>query len=180
MKIDTHTFPDNTKELLFVLTPSETVLKDLAFFKQDTERLVGYTYESRHSLAHITLGHAITEKPIQLIYSVAAAAHHVAPFTLYIKDCSTSHCGSNRNIFLDIVNKPSVSSITENVFEPAHAIDNPQIAIANNLPKEDFIKAWPYFENIHYSQHFTCQDITVLQRAGARWVHYESIPLGPN
>lgn len=180
MKIDTHTFSDNTTELLFVLTPSEPVQKDLAYFKKDTERLVGYTYESRHSLAHITLGRTSTEKPTQLMYAVAAIASNLTPFTVFIKDCSTFHHGSNRTIYLDIVNKPAVNSITENICGLTHAVDNPHLTIARNLPYDDFLKAWPYFENVHYSQHFTCQDITVLQRTGVRWTYYESIPLGVN
>lgn len=180
MKIDTNTFSENTTELLFVLTPSEPVQKDLAYFKKDTERLVGYPYESRHSLAHITIGRTTTEKPTQLIYAVAAVASHLTPFTVFIKDCSTFHHGANRTIFLDVVNKPAVNAVTEKIFGPTHANDNPHITIARNLPYDDFLKAWPYFENVHYSQHFTCENITVLQRTGNRWAHYESIPLGIN
>lgn len=180
MKIDTHTFQDNATELLFVLTPSESVQKDLAHFKKDTARLVGYTYESRHSLAHITLGYTSTDKPTQLIWSIASRLSHVSPLSIYIKDCSTFHNGANRTIFLDVVNKPAVNSVTENIFELIHAVDIPHLTIARNLPYDDFLKAWPYFENVHYSQHFTCTDITVLQRTGNRWTYYESIPLGTN
>ena len=180
MKMDTDTFQDNAMELLFVLTPSEPVQKDLAYFKKDTERLVGYTYESRHSLAHITLGYTTTDKPTQLIWSIASRASDLSPFTVYLKDCSTFHHGLTRTIFLDVVNKPAVTSITENIFGPSHAIGNPNLTIARNLPYDDFLKVWPYFENVHYSQHFTCQDITVLHRVGVRWMYYESIPLGAN
>lgn len=180
MKFNTHTFQDNATELLFVLTPSEPVQKDLAYFKKDTERLVGYMYESRHSLAHITLGHTTTDRPTQLVWSIASRVSHLTPLSIYLKDCSTFHHGANRTIFLDVVNKPAVNSITENIPELSHTVDKPHLTIARNLPYDDFLKAWPYFENMHYSQHFTCDEITVLQRTGNRWTYYDSIPLGIN
>lgn len=177
MKINEQNFNDNIKEFLFVLTPPSPMQQDVDHLKRDAEQLVGYPYKSRFAKAHITLGHCITDQPNKIIWALADKAQEIAPVTVHIKDCNTLHHGENRSICLDVVNKTSVMTVTENIADFAETVDTPHLTIARNLPYQDFLKAWPYFENVHYSQHFTCDHITVLQRAGTRWIPYEQIPL---
>jgi hypothetical protein len=42
------------------------------------------------------------------------------------------------------------------------------------------LKTWLYLKDFHYSQHFLCDRITVLARAGKRWTHYRDIMFAPS
>lgn len=170
-------FSEKSKELLFVLTPPTPLQETVSHFKKDAESLVGYPYKSRYAKAHITLGYCITDQPLKLIWSIADKMQTHAPFHIHIKDCRPLLHGENRSICLDVANKSTVTDITDNLSELTETTDTPHLTIARNLPYEDFAKAWPYFQNIHYSNNFICDRITVLERAGNRWIPYEQIPL---
>ncbi len=177
MKINQDTFSEKAKELLFVLTPPSPLQETVSHLKKDAESLVGYPYKSRYAKAHITIGYCITDQPLKLIWSIADKVQSVSPIHVHIKDCRPLHHGENRSICLDVANKSSVLNITENLSELTEAVEAPHLPIAHNLPYEDFAKAWPYFANVHYSNNFVCDHITVLERSGNRWIPYEQIPL---
>lgn len=177
MEISGDTYNHNIKEFLFVLTPSTPLQEKVSKLKKDAQQLVGYPYRSRYAKAHITLGYCITDQPVKLIWSIADKVQSITPFTVHIKDCRSLHHGENRSICLDVVNKVAVREITENLNELTETVDTPHLTIARNLPYDDFLKAWYYFETIQYSQNFMCDHITVLERSGTRWIPYEQIPL---
>jgi hypothetical protein len=79
---------------------------------------------------------------------------------------------------MDVVNKYPIRDIFEKIVkeEPQYT---PSITIAKNLTDEDFLKAMPYLKSLHYSQHFTCDRITVLARSEKRWMHYQDIEFAP-
>jgi hypothetical protein len=165
-------------ELLFIIAPPPHICSDVAVLKDDVHYLIGHTFADRYSKAHISLFRYEDEFTGELLAFVEEKAAAFQPFNVFLKDFGVFRQGSNRSIYLDIVNKFAVSEIFESlVKESADYV--PHISIAKNLSDADFLKCWPYLKGLNYgNQHFVCDRITVLIRNGSRWAHYRDIPFG--
>lgn len=166
------------KELMFLISPNQGVTSDVRVLKDDVHYLTGKRFESQDSKAHITLfTDRYKETEIERVLAVIEERlQNFNAFEVIIKDFGVFHHGSNRTIYMDIVNKYRIRDIFESI---KNTEDNftPHITIAKNLPAEDFLKCWPYFKSLHYSQHFRCERITVLSKSGKRWGLYKEIML---
>ena len=165
------------QELLFIIAPPRHIKSDVSVLKDDVQYLIGHEFDDRYSTACITLFNYSDEHVTDMIEHVESKAAHFKPFNIFIKDLNVFYTGTNRTIYLDIVNKYPVRDIFEKLIkEDAGYI--PHITIAKKLAAEDFLKAWPYLKDLPYSQHFLCDRITVLARAENRWVHFKDIVFG--
>jgi hypothetical protein len=166
------------QELFFIIAPPRHIKSDVSVLKDDVQYLIGREFDDRHSIAHISLFKFINQKHVQdIVEHVESIATHFKPFNIFIKNMVAFHHGSYRTICLDIVNKYNICDIFEKtVKEDVHY--KPNITIARKLAAEDFLKAWPYLKDFHYSQHFLCDRITVLARSENKWIHFKDIMFG--
>lgn len=170
----------SVKELFFIIAPPRHIASDVSVLKDDVHYLIGRPLEDRYAKAHISLFRfSDTEKHMHhMIRFVEAKAAGFQPFNVFLKDFGVFYTGSQRTIYMDIVNKTPLQEIYEKLIREDRTF-TPCITIAKNLAVEDFLRCWPYLKGLHYSnQHFLCDRITVLARTDSRWVHYKDIVFG--
>jgi 2'-5' RNA ligase len=165
------------KELFFMISPPPHILSDAFVLKDDVHYLIGHPFEDRYSRAHISLFKYNDEHVEDMIRHVTAKAAYMKPFNVFLKNLNVFHHGTERTIYLDIVNKYPVRDIFEKLIREDSGY-TPHITIARKLSSEDFLKVWPYMKDLAYSQHFLCDRITVLARGENQWIHYRDIMLG--
>jgi 2'-5' RNA ligase len=176
MKTSVVKVKSKVQELLFVISPGANIERDISVLKDDVQYLTGKKFDDRFAKAHITLFNYVGDNPDEILDYIEERAANTSPFNIFLKDFNVFYGGSKRSIYLDIINKYAVSDLFD-LFEKDEAT-TPHLSIARNLSAEDFLKCWPYFKAMHYSQHFCCDTITVLCKEGKRWVHYKDILLG--
>lgn len=165
------------QELFFIIAPPRHIMSDVSVLKDDVHYLIGHPFDDRFSRGHISLFKYADEHSEDMIGHVEEKAAAFKPFNIFIKDFSVFYSGLKRTIYMDIVNKYPVRDIFEKLIKEDAGF-TPHITIAKNLSSEDFLKAWPYLNELPYSQHFTCDRITVLTRSENKWVHYRDIVFG--
>ena len=180
MKPLTVKISEEVRELFFVISPPPHIMSDVSVLKDDVQFLVGHELEDRYAKANISLFKFDDKKHFdEIIRFVESKAMEFEPFNIFLKNLNFFHQGPNRTIYLDIVNKYLVQDIFEKVVKEDLSY-TPHISIARNMQPEDFLKTWLYLKDLHYSQHFVCDRITVLARAGKRWAHYRDILFSPS
>ena len=168
------------QELFFIISPPRHIMSDVSVMKDDVQYLVGKELQDRHTRAHISL-FKYSENEMRMKHMlrfVEARASEIQPFNVFLKDFGVFYNGSQRTIYLDIVNKFHIQDMFEKIVkeEPAYI---PNIAVAKNLHVDDFLRCWPYLKGLNYSnQHFLCDRITVLAKTEKGWRHYKDIMLG--
>ena len=165
------------KELFFMISPPRHIMSDVFVLKDDVHYLIGHEFEDRYSKAHVSLFKYSDVHVDNMIRHVEAKAARFKPFNIFIKDLNVFYNGSQRTIYMDIVNKYPLRDIFEKLIKEDSGY-TPHITIAKRLAAEDFLKAWPYLKDLPYSQHFLCDRITVLARGENQWVHYKDILFG--
>jgi 2'-5' RNA ligase len=165
------------KELFFLLAPPPHIMSDVSVLKDDVQFLIGHELEDRYSKAHISLFKYSDQHIDDIIRFVATRATHFKPFNVFLKNLNVFHHGTNRTIYMDVVNKYPIRDIFEKVVKEDINF-TPHITIAKNIGIEDFLKCWAYLKDLSYSQHFLCDRITVLAREDKKWVHYRDIMFG--
>ena len=165
------------KELFFLLAPPPHIVSDVSVLKDDVQFLIGHELEDRYSKGHISLFKYSDQHIDDIIRFVATRATHFKPFNVFLKNLNVFHHGSNRTIYMDVVNKYPIRDIFEKVVKEDINF-TPHISIAKNMSIEDFLKCWAYLKDLSYSQHFLCDRITVLARGDKKWVHYRDIMFG--
>ena len=166
---------NSIKELFFIIAPPRHIISDVSVLKDDVHYLTGRTFNDRFSKAHISLFKYHDKHLDDMIDFVEEKACEFKPFNVFVKDFGAFHHGSSRTIYMDIVNKYPIRDIFEKLIK-GNTDFIPHITIARNISDEDFLKSWPYLASLRYSQHFTCDCITVLARSEKRWIHYKDIP----
>lgn len=165
------------KELFFIISPPRHIMSDVFVLKDDVHYLTGREFEGRYAKAHISLFRYSDEHVDDMIRYVEQKAANFKPFNIFIKNLNVFYNGSERTIYMDIVNKYPLRDIFEKLIKEESGYI-PHIAIAKKLSTEDFLKTWPYLKDFPYSQHFLCDRITVLARAEGQWVHYRDLMFG--
>lgn len=165
------------QELFFIIAPPPHIMSDVSVLKDDVHYLTGKTLKDRYSKAYISLFKYADEHIDDMLRHVESKAAAFKPFNVFIKNFSVFYQASGRTVYMDIINKYPIREIFEKLIRE-DAEFTPHITIARNLSVEDFMKAWPYLDNLPYSQHFTCDRITVLARGEKHWVHYKDILFG--
>lgn len=177
MKSTTVKTTNPVKELFFIIAPPRHIMSDVFVLKDDIHYLIGHEFDDRYSRAHISLFKYSDQHADDMIRHVEKRAAYFKPFNIFIKNLNVFYQGSQRSIYLDIVNKYPVRDIFEKIIKEDPAF-TPHIMLAKKLAAEDFLKAWPCLKDFHYSQHFLCDRITVLARSDNQWVHQKDIMFG--
>jgi len=176
-KLSTIKLQNPVRELLFMITPPPHILSDVSVLKDDVQYLIGRKFDDRFSKGYIPLFTYDDQHVDDMMSFVEEKATEFNPFNIFIKDFGVFYNGNKRTIYMDVVNKYPIRDIFEKIVkEEPHYI--PAITIAKNLTDEDFLKAMPYLKSLRYSQHFTCDRLTVLARSENKWVHYQDIEFG--
>jgi 2'-5' RNA ligase len=143
--------------------------------KDDVHYLIGHQLEDRHSVAHISLFKYSDQYFNDMIRFVEGRASQFKPFNIFLKDFGVFYNGSQRTIYMDVVNKYPIQEIFEKLVKEDTQY-TPHITIAKNLSTADFLRCWPYLRRLNYSnQHFLCDRITVLARSDKKWMHFKDI-----
>lgn len=178
MKTTPQKIDSPVQELFFMIAPPPHIKSDVSVLKDDVHYLIGHEFEDRYSRAHISLFKYDNVEHIEgMLHHVQSKAQHFKPFNIFIKDLNVFYQGSNRTIYLEIVNKYPLREIFERLIKEDVNF-TPHITVSRNLSSEDFLKTWPYLKDLKYSQHFLCDRITVLAKSENRWIHYADIPFG--
>jgi len=169
---------EEVKELLFIISPPPHIKSDVSVLKDDVQFLVGHELEDRYAKAHISIFKFDDNQHFaDILQFVQSKANYFKPFNVFLKNLNVFHHGAVRTIYMDIVNKYPIHDIFEKLVKEDINY-TPHIPIAKNMQPEDFLKTWLYLKDFHYSQHFLCDRITVLARAGKKWTHYRDILFG--
>lgn len=177
MKTSAIKLQDSVQELFFIIAPPPHIMSDVSVLKDDVHYLVGRKLEDRFSKGHISLFKYDDQHISDMIGFVESKASEFRPFNVFVKDFGVFYTGSKRTIYMDVVNKYPIREIFEKLIKEDPGF-TPHITIAKNLSDDEFLKTWPYLKSLHYSQHFTCDRITVLARSEKRWMHYKDIEFG--
>lgn len=177
MKPTTIKQQDSVQELFFIIAPPPHILSDVSVLKDDVHYLVGHKFEDRYSKGHISLFKYDDHHTDDMIGFVEEKAAEFKPFNVFVKDFGVFYNGSKRTVYMDIINKYPIREIFEKLIKEDPGF-TPHITIARNLSDEDYLKCWPYLKGLHYSQHFTCDRITVLAKSERKWAHYKDITFG--
>jgi hypothetical protein len=166
------------EELAFVISPPGHIKSDVSVLKDDVHFLIGRPFEDMYTKAHLAL-FKFNEKAYfdDITHHVATAATQFAAFNVFLKDLSVLYVGANRTIVMNVLNKYPVREIFEKLVRKNDRY-MPYISIASQLTPSDLLKAWPYMKDFTYSQHFTCDHISVFARVGKQWTLYKEIPFG--
>lgn len=162
------------QELFFIIAPPPHIMSDVSVLKDDVHYLTGKSFGDRFSKAYIPLFKYADEHIDDMLLHVESKASSFKPFNVFIKDFSVLYSGTMRTVCMDIINKYPIRDIFEKLIREDPEF-TPHITIAKNLSTEDFMKVWPYLNNLPYSQHFTCDRISVLAKSEKRWIHYRDI-----
>ena len=168
MRISNVNVQSPVRELFFIIAPPRHIMSDVSVLKDDVHYLIGHKFDDHFSKAHISLFKYDDEHIDDMIDFVEEKATEFKPFNIFVKDFGVFYTGTKRTVYMDIVNKYPIRDIFEKLIKENSEF-TPHITIARNLSPEDFVRTWPYLRDLHYSQHFTCDRITVLARSEKSW-----------
>ena len=162
------------QSLAFVITPPPHIRSDVAVLKDDVHYLLGHDFMDRYEKAGIPLFTYSDDHWEEMIQYVKNKTKQFKPFNVFIKNMNVMVQGKHRNIYLDIVNKYPFREMMEKMIR--EDIDYfPHLPLACHLSSEDFYKIWPSLKDVPYSQHFTCDRLTVLIRSERKWIKLQEL-----
>jgi 2'-5' RNA ligase len=160
---------ENSTETFVIISPPESILRDVFYLKRSIKEILGHTFEGEFAKAHVSLLKYRDPHNDNGLYLINNRLSAFKPFTLYIKDFDILHHGNNRSICFNIINKNPVRELAEAL---TGRDITPHITIAKNLTADDFDKVWSAIKGVTYSNHFWCDHLTVLKRSTGSWRHY--------
>lgn len=160
-------------ETFVIISPPESILKDISYLKKSIGEILGYPYEGEFSKAHISLLKYRDQHTDSELYTINNLVASVKPFNLYVKGFDVLHHGNNRTLCLNVDNKNPVRELAETL--TGREI-TPHITLAKNLSVHSFNKVWSAVKRVTYSTHFRCDHLTVLKRNSGPWRHYMDLP----
>ncbi len=168
---------ETSTETFVIISPPESILQDVFYLKRSIREILGHTFESEFSKAHVSLLKYRDPHTDNELYQINNRLSSLKPFTLYIKDFDILHHGSNRSICFNVINKNPVRELAEMI---SGRDITPHIPIAKNLTADDFEKVWSAIKRVTYSNHFRCDHLTVLKRSSGPWRHYMDLYFDKN
>jgi hypothetical protein len=168
------------EELAFVISPPGHIKSDVSVLKDDVNFLIGRPFADMYSKAHVSL-FKFNEKAYfdDITQHVTDVATQFTAFNVFLKDLGVLYSGAHRTIVMNVLNKYPVREMFEKLVRRDERYV-PYISIASHLTPSDLLKAWPHLRDFTYSQHFTCDHISVFARVAQQWTLYREIPFGPN
>lgn len=175
----------NYADLMVLLSPSDNVKNIVRGHKQHATEIIG-KYESMNSIAHISIKKMhrqksfVTEPAIKLLNSKLAT---LPPINLTIDSFDYFNHGEYyKTIYAKIRSTPDTSAWFKTLKKHLNDKDFlvPHITIARNIPMDDFNRLWPHFKAIKWTESFTVNELTVLQKETfapfAKWELHTTIP----
>jgi hypothetical protein len=178
MNLESFKIKKSIEELAFVISPPGHIKSDVSVLKDDVHFLIGRPFRDMYEKAHVAL-FKFNETAYfdDITMHVADVASQFTAFNVFLKDLNVIYTGANRAIAMNVLNKYPVREIFEKLVRKDDRYV-PYISIASQLTPSDLLKAWPYLRDFTYSQHFTCDHISVFARVAQQWTLYKEIPFG--
>jgi 2'-5' RNA ligase len=139
--------------------------------KTVVKKIIGHSFESFHSIAHLTLFQYFDFHNESKLYEYEEIVSRVKQFEISLRNFNAFD--RSGTIYLDIEKTDDVCYLANLL---GHRI-TPHITIAKNLSKQDFDRAWNEFKKRTYSCRFICKDVKVLKRSSNKWVEHTYLPL---
>lgn len=162
-------------ENFLLISPDLMVANAVSSLKQQFRQVLGHSFDSEFSKAHISLlKYEDAHYDSVLYHIVDNALSGFKPFTIYLNGFFVLQHGGNHTICLNIVNKNDVRELMKKLTGQENL---PHITLAKNLNKEDFNILLPIIRKTKYSSSFRCEAITVLRGHDGSWRYYTDLPL---
>jgi len=178
---------ESYKDYLIILSPSDSIKKQVKFLKEEVEELIG-NYESRHSQAHISVKALRRQKPFftePLFLQMEKELSLIEPFTLQLNGFATFLPTDFTTIYAAIKSTPEMEDWFKRlrkILTEKKAV--PHITIARQVPNDEAKKLWPKFKNRKWDETFEVTSLVILQREtfgyDKAWKQFKEIPFRGN
>ena len=175
----------NYADFMILLSPPDKVKTLVRDHKLHAAQIIG-NYESMHSIAHISIKKMHRQKSFlttPLILGLNTKLTAIPPVTLAIDGFDYFNHGEDyKTIYAKIHSTPEITQWFKTLKKHLNIKEFmvPHITIARNIPVSDFNKLWPYFKAIKWSDNFTVNELTVLQKETfapfAKWELFSTLP----
>ncbi len=185
MFIDSYCSMKNYADFMILLSPSDKVKALVRDHKLYTAEVIG-DYESMNSIAHIAIKKMhrqksfVTEPAIKLLNRKLEA---LTAINLTVDGFDYFNHGEDyKTIYAKIGSTPEVTQWFKTLKKHLNIEEFmvPHITIARNIPVSDFNQLWPHLKTIKWSESFTVNELTVLQKETfapfAKWEVHTTIP----
>ena len=156
-------------DFFLLLSPPAPVKAAVHTYKFQAAKIIG-NYEGMHAIAHISLKVLPRQKTFLTEPNILAfrkALCLIPPITLTIDGFDYFNHGEEfKTIYARIASTPQTTRWFKMLKQHLHIKEFmvPHITIARNIPVADFNKLLPHFKDINYTDTFTVNALTVLQR----------------
>ena len=152
-----------------LLSPSIQVKDAVSNHKFYAAKIIG-NYESMHATAHISIKMMHSQKTFLTEPQILAFRKRlclIPPVTLTIDGFDYFNHGEDfKTIYARIRNSPETGHWFKMLKQHLHIKEFmvPHITICRNIPVADFEQLWPHFKALAWTETFTVNALTVLQR----------------
>ncbi|HEY8784394.1 MAG TPA: 2'-5' RNA ligase family protein [Mucilaginibacter sp.] len=157
-------------DYLMVITPPESIIKEISRYKRASVNIIGH-FEGMYKTPQITITHQTRCNPHLVkpaIDQMAKRLSTMPPVELQINGFSFfSHGQTAKTIYAVVegtVHADNWFKLLTNQMGIKVKDFMPHIAIAKNIPVTSFNKLWPHFENRILSETFMTNSLTILHR----------------
>jgi len=153
-----------------LLSPHANMIDYVGYLKHVAEKAIGHSFQSRNSIAHLTLLQYYDFHNESLLYFFNERVSKIKSFTVHVKDFGIFL--HNGTIYLDAF----ASELDDLATQLMLRSFKPHITIAKNLSPRDANLAWNALRDFRYSSSFKCEYVTVLKRIRDRWQPHLALP----
>src|SRR5688572_23184058 len=126
-----------------LVSPPQRVIEDVGSFKGLVLEILGHSYRSLYSTAHLTLRQYYDFHNESELYTYSERVAQVKPFEVFIDGFGAFE--RNGTIYLNVTNTLNLSELSKKI--SGRAI-TPHITIARGLKSKDFGIVWPQFKEL--------------------------------
>lgn len=163
---------NSTPNFFFLLiSPPDEVIEYVAYLKQLVAKKIGHSFESIHSLAHLTLLQYYDFHNESLLYTFKDRISKIRSFSIQLK--GFGRFKESGTIYL----APFAPDLYDLGWQVTGRPFAPHITIAKNLKPHDSHLVWKMLEGFKYSNFFVCEEVKVLKRVHDRWQSHLDLPL---
>ena len=172
-------------DYFLLLSPNEHVDEIVQQHKQYAADIIG-PYKSEHSKAHISLKQMHRQKAFisePVLASLKGGMRALPPIELTIDGFDYYNHGNDYRTIYAALRSNHITTLWFRQLKKHLTIKDfmvPHITICRNISTADFEKLWPYFKAIKWVEHFTIDELTILQRetfdSFAKWQPHLTLP----
>ena len=165
-------FPIN--HYFFTITPSPLIQVFVSNLKKQVRSIIGHEFQNEFSKTHISLFQYSEHHTDDILYDADWLIPALLPLDIFVNGLGIFKHGTNKTIYLQIEYKTPIADLAKAL---GGKDITPHITIARNLAADYFDKAWRHLQRVSYSNHFRCNNVTVLKREHHKWNRYLELPL---